>query len=361
MRVAILGSRGIPANYGGFETFAEELSVRLVQQGIDVTVYCEGSHDNRDTYKSVTRVFRTVPQLGAGGRLLFDVKCLWDARHKYDVVYMLGYGAGLFCFIPRIWGTQVWINMDGVEWARPKWSWLARVWLKMMEAVAMWTPNRIVADAEAIKLNLAQRYSRMPTYSVIPYGAHLVNTPPPVSVLDEWSVEPYGYYLVVCRLVPENHLREIIEGYIASLSMLPLLVVGNRQSGTQYVNDLLALTNERVRFVGTVYNQNKLQALRCYSRAYFHGHSMGGTNPSLLEAMGCGNVIIAHENPFNREVAGEAATYFSSAQDIPALLEKLDADEAETLRMKGAAKNRVATTYTWDAIVKAYLDLINHG
>lgn len=359
MRVAILGSRGIPANYGGFETFAEEISVRLAQQGIDVTVYCEGSHDNRDTYKSVTRVFRTVPQLGAGGRLWFDVKCLWDARNKYDVVYMLGYGAGVFCFIPRIWGTQVWINMDGVEWARPKWKWYARFWLKVMEGVSLRTASRIIADADAICTFLKKRHSIMPECSVIPYGTSVAESPPSVSNLQKWGIEPGEYYLIVGRIEAENHIVEIIRGFLASSTTFPLLIIGDTDAHTPYANIVRSLQNTRVRLIGSEYEKSSLMALRYYCAAHLHGHSVGGTNPSLVEALGAGSAIIAHDNEFNREVVGDLGYYFTLEEQIPMLMtqiQNLGIERRAALRKK--ILKRAKSCYSWDEIQRMYMDLV---
>ena len=146
--IAILGSRGIPARYGGFETFAEELSCRLVGQGHDVTVYCESDREKgASSYNGVKLCQIKAPQLGPFSTILFDLKCLCHARRAYDVVYMLGYGASLFCFIPRLFGTEVWINMDGVEWKRSKWSSIAKIWLRAMEWLALHIPDRIICDA----------------------------------------------------------------------------------------------------------------------------------------------------------------------------------------------------------------------
>src|SRR5215813_3856777 len=151
MKLAIVGTRGIPANYGGFETFAEELATRLAARGHQVTVYCESHHTGTDEYRSVHLQHLPAPRLGPFTTILFDLKCLWHARSRFDVVYMLGYGAAGFCFIPRMWDTRVLINMDGVEWARAKWSSIGKLYFKLMEATAMHTPTQIVADAESIR------------------------------------------------------------------------------------------------------------------------------------------------------------------------------------------------------------------
>ena len=361
MRLAILGSRGIPALYGGFETFAEELSVSLVQRGIDVTVYCEAEAGATDGfYRGVHLVHIPAPRLGPLSTILFDLRCLWHARTSFDIVYMLGYGTSLFCCIPRLWGTTVWINMDGVEWARSKWNRPAKLWFKVMEAVAMWTPNRVIADAEGIFRHLQSRHTRLPPVSVIPYGAPVINDTPDAGLLDEWHLSSGSYHLIVCRLEPENSVKEIVNGYLQSESVHPLVVVGSINPATQFVKELLQLGCDRVRFIGPVYDKGKLQALRYHSLAYFHGHTVGGTNPSLLEALGCGNLVIAHDNVFNREVAGETALYFRQAQDVAQTIRTIESLPQELRnRMKALAQARITTVYTWDSISDAYFGLCN--
>lgn len=359
MKLAILGARGIPARYGGFETFAEKLSTGLAGRGIDVTVYCEDIPIRQATYEGVKLEYLGIPRLGPLSTIVFDVKCLWHARNRYDVVYMLGYGAAFFCFVPRIWGKQVWLNMDGIEWARTKWSRLAKFWLRSMEAVAMRAPSRVIADAEGIRDILESRYRRRPPISVIPYGAHLSEIPPDHGPLAEWGLTPGAYYLVVCRLEPENHVLEILRGYAQSRTGLPLIIVGDHEADTPYVRKLNGMDDARIRFIGTVYDQNMLGTLRYYCRAYFHGHSVGGTNPSLLEAMGCGNAIIAHDNPFNREVAGSCALYFKSESDIPVLLDEMASWGSETRQsVSSAARQRIRECYSWDSIVERYRKLM---
>ncbi|GAB64099.1 MAG: glycosyltransferase family 1 protein [Candidatus Jettenia sp.] len=360
MKVAILGTRGIPAKYGGFETFAEELAVRLARQGIDVTVYCKADNNQQPgTYKGVHLVYIPSFHLGPLTTIWFDLLCLWHARNKFDIVYMLGYGASIVCFIPRLWGNRVWLNMDGIEWARSKWGTFAKLWFKCMETVAMYTPNQLIADADGIKEHLQSRHKHMPPCSVIPYGAYVSEVSPPVDLLREWKLYAKAYYLVVCRLEPENSVSEVIEGFIASGSSYPLVIVGDHTTRTPYVECLLRLKDDRIRFIGTVYDTLKLQALRSHSLAYFHGHTAGGTNPSLLEALGCGNMVIAHDNRFNREVAGDIALYFTGSHDIPGIIKKIElysSHEQEGIADK--AKRRVQSKYHWDDITAKYMRLI---
>ncbi len=360
MKIAILGTRGIPAQYGGFETFAEELSSRLESRGIEVTVYCESAEDDSPhTYRGVKLAHLPSPKLGPFSTILFDLLCLWHARKSYDVVYMLGYGASLFCFIPRLWGTKVWINMDGIEWARAKWGLAAKAYFKIMEAIALRIADRIIADAEGIKQFLLGRHSFKASCNVIPYGAQIVNSAP-ASVLDEYGLNPYEYYLVVCRLEPENHVLDILQGFVASRSSCRLIVIGNHMANTSYGRKLNLVRDERIRFVGALYDQAKLSGLRYYCRAYIHGHSVGGTNPSLLEALGCGNPVIIHDNAFNREVAGDIGFLFETSSDITKCIEKADSmQSSDRDRLSDAAKKRIREYYTWDRIADQYSTLLH--
>ena len=361
--IAILGTRGIPAKYGGFETFADEVSTRLAAHGLSVAVFCEddGSGASQPaTYRGVDLVYVPVPRLGPLSTIVHDFRCLWRARSAYDVVYMLGYGAALFCWLPRLFGTEVWINMDGIEWRRTKYGRLGRLWLRLMEAAAVRTPTRIVADADAVEASLRRRHRRLPPCAVIPYGAPARADEPDAASVRALGLQPGRYHLVVCRFEPENHVREIIEGYTASRSRRPLVVLGTARSDTPYVRALrqLAAADERVLLLPPIYDAARLTALRYHACTYLHGHSVGGTNPSLVEALGCGNAVIAHDNAFNREVAGPAALYFSTAADVPSLVERLEADEPLRAQLGREARQQQQQRYTWDAVVAAYLRLL---
>jgi glycosyltransferase involved in cell wall biosynthesis len=356
MRIAILGTRGIPARYGGFETFAEQLSVRLVQHGIDVTVYCERTTEAHpiSDYKGVQLRYLPAPRMGPLSTILFDIHALWDARSQFDLVYMLGYGASAFCWIPRLFGTEVWINMDGLEWRRTKWSRLARTYLHVSEAIAMLTPNRIVADARAIKESLESRYRKLPPCDVIPYGCEVLDEAPDLALLRDLGLEPKSYYVVVCRFEPENHVREIVQGFKASRSKFKLVLVGDSASPSAYVATLTEMRDHRVHFLGTIYDKERLSALRYHSVAYVHGHSVGGTNPSLLESMGCGNFVIAHDNCFNREVLADTAVYFKDARTLTSSIEEFESGKLDPVRMSAASMERVAQYYNWERIADAY-------
>lgn len=355
--VAILGSRGIPAEFGGFETFAEQLSVRLVERGYDVTVYCEYSQSYRDPeYKGVRLIFVRTPLLPGLRSIWFDSVCVLRSLRGYDAVCMLGYHAAFSFFLPRIFRTNFITNMDGIEWKRDKWSPTAKRYIRWMEFFAARFSSRLVADADGIADHLNTRYGVGGKTTMIPYGADPVAGTPDPSHLNELSVTPNSYYLLVCRLEPENHVLEVVRGFVQTRTPHKLVIVGDEKTGTEYVRQLLDAADNRVCFVGTIFNQAMLQSLRWHCRAYFHGHSVGGTNPSLLEAMACGNHTVAHDNVFNREVTDGNAQFFGSATDVASIISQLDLAVPTTLGEQ--LLGRVGEVYTWDRIADCYEELL---
>lgn len=363
LRIAILGARGIPASYGGFETFAEQLATRLVARGHEVTVYAEtGESSVQDTFYQGVRVrHKRRPRWGAASVLAYDCACLWDACRGYDLVYMLGYGAAWACWWPRVFGVPVWINVDGLEWARSKWGRGARLYLRCMEWVTTKAATRLIADAEAIAQRFRQTYPRGAPSSFIAYGAELVEgRQVDPAVLSLWGLQAHRYMLVVARPEPENHILEIIQGHVMHGGDWPLVIVGDVSGATAYQRQLQQHASERVRFIGGIYDGGQLASLRVHAACYLHGHSVGGTNPSLLEALACGNWVIAHDNPFNREVARDAADYFATPEQLARSLD-LVVRESDALRPRRAQRARgiVAEHYTWDGITDAYEALMD--
>ena len=359
MKIAILGTRGIPAHYGGFETFAERLALGLSARGIDVTVFCDSTGAGAPSqWNGVTLRYAPVSFGGPLQTVLYDLRCLWAARSGFDIVYMLGYGAAPFCRIPSLWGTTVWINPDGVEWARAKWSRVAKLYFRMMEWVSVRTATRIIADSGAIAHHLENRQRTSFACSVIPYGCDPIRTPPSTDPLTRWQLRPDEYYLVVCRLEPENHVLEILKAFQATRSTKQLIVLGNL-ADTPYVRELRSIQDERIRLIGTVYEQEQLTTLRSYCAAYLHGHSVGGTNPSLLEAMGCRNLVLAHDNPFNRETLADCGFFFTRASDLTALIHQVEETSSESLDpLRDRCLARAESVYSWDGIIARYCDLI---
>ena len=359
MKLAILGCRGIPAQYGGFETFAEELATRLAMMGVDVTVFCPTDTPKAEViYRGVTLRFIRSRPLKQFSEVIWDVDCFWAARREFDVVYMLGVGAGFAAWVPRMFGTIVWINSDGIEWKRGKWSRVQRIYLALAEGLSVLFASRIIADAEAIAKYLRARYRRLKRMSTVAYGANLPTSSPNLSLIEDWGLKPDDYYLVVCRLEPENHVLEIIEGFVQSKSSLTIVILGNTANPNHYVRQLLAYRSDQVRFVGAVYEKEKLAALRIYARGYMHGHSVGGTNPSLLEAMACSNLVIAHDNPFNREVLGESGLFFETPDQLASIVSAVDEGRVDVETRRRRSRDIISSRYRWDQIAEVYFGLL---
>jgi glycosyltransferase involved in cell wall biosynthesis len=360
MRLAILGTRGIPARYGGFETFAEQLSIRLARSGVNVTVFCPtDSHKCDEAYRGVTLRYVSPPSLGRLSDLAWDLKCFWKSRRGFDLVYMLGVGASFAAWVPRLFGTIVWINTDGIEWKRSKWTPLERLYLALAEAMSVLFASRIIADATAIAEYLRRRYPGIKRIATIAYGAEIPSVEPNRDSLEEWGLKTGGYYLVVCRLEPENHVHEIIEGFSKADSALPLVILGNTKNPNEYVQRLLSYQSSRIRFLGTIYDKDELGSIRYYARAYLHGHSVGGTNPSLLEALACSNLVIAHDNPFNREVLGSSGLYFTTREELATTINAVDEGRVDADVRRQRSKEIISARYHWDQVCDAYFDLLS--
>jgi glycosyltransferase involved in cell wall biosynthesis len=360
--IALLGSRGIPARYGGFETFAEELAPRLVERGVEVTVFCEEPDSRGLPHPTKHRGvhLQYVPAIGPGplGRITYDLGCLGRARKNFDLVYMLGYGTGFACGLPRLFGTPVWINMDGLEWRRSKWGPLARRWLKAMEGLACHSASRLVIDNGALADELVKRRQPSAPISVLAYGAQVLTEADPAP-LAQYGLQPGGYDLTVCRAEPENHLLEVMRAHRTAGLPRPLVVIANSQRDNDYCAALRDLAGDGLVLLGPVYDAQALSALRLHSHLYLHGHSVGGTNPSLLEAMGCGAVVLAHDNPFNREVLADAGRFFVGEADCVRELQALEQSNGALLRdLRSRARRHVRERYSWEDLADAYANKI---
>jgi glycosyltransferase involved in cell wall biosynthesis len=361
IRLAILGTHGIPARYGGFETFAEELGVRLVQSSaFEVTVYCPAGDEPRPDaeYKGVRLRYVKSPGKGGLGNVLFDIWCLFACLGKHDIVYECGYGAAFLSFLPRLFGARVWINIGGLEWKRTKWSLPIRAYVRVSEWMCGLAANRVVLDAQALLDYYASAYRSLAKLSFIAYGVSPLPLSPESSKLLPDRLTPLGYDLVVARLEPENNVLEIIQGFLAHPTTRPLVVVGNVDD-RPYVRQLQSASTDRVIFLGGVYDKERLAALRRHAFIAYHGHSVGGTNPSLLEAIAAGRPIVAHDNPFNREVGGALLRYFKGPQDIPAILDALEREGAvRDLDQMVPAQKWLDRNYSWDRIAVQYGELL---
>lgn len=353
MRIGIIGSRGIPNRYGGFEELAEQLSVRLHKLGHEVYVYNGHRHPYAEKeFQGVKIIHKYDAQhrFGTAGQFIYDFNQIIDARwRKFDVILQLGYtSSGIWQWLlPK--KSKVVSNMDGLEWKRSKYGKLTKRFLKRSEAWVAKHSHLMVGDNEEIERYLQDKYGGQVVY--IPYGAEVFKNPDE-SVLESYNVQKGNYNLVIARMEPENHIAEIVDGVIQSNSDKVTLVMGNLE--TPYGQSLLKREKDsRIRFLHAEYNKNVVDNLRHFSHLYFHGHSVGGTNPSLLEAMGCGARIVAHNNPFNKAVLGENAHYFKTAEDVAELINS-EIDMEAYLNMTKRNTNAIREKFSWKSIAEQY-------
>lgn len=317
MRIAILGTRGIPNHYGGFEQYAELLATYLVAQGWEVTVYNSHNHPYKESiYKGVNikHIYDPEKKMGTIGQFFYDLGCILDSRKQhYDVIYQLGYtSSAIFNFLfPK--DAVIVTNMDGMEWKRSKYNKYVQRFLMYSERIAVKRSHYLVADSLGIKEYLDRKYNKDSFYSA--YTANIPNSFSESDLL-EYNLVPYQYNLIVARLEPENNVETIMKAHTLNGIDSLLIVIGNHNTpfGSHLKTKFKQYPN--ILFIGGVYHQQKLNSLRHYAQMYFHGHSVGGTNPSLLEAMACSCKIIAHSNIFNQSVLGEDALFFDNAESL---------------------------------------------
>ena len=357
MKIGILGTRGIPNNYGGFEQFAERLSVGLVEQGHEVWVYSAHDHPCRDDeWHGVKLVHCHNPEnyIGVPGQFIYDLNCICDSRRRdFDVILQLGYTSSSVWhrLLPR--KPKIVTNMDGLEWQRSKYSHPVQRFLRFAERLAVKSSDLLVADSEVIRDFLAKTYDVAATY--IPYGADIFESPDEDKLMP-FKVNPREFFLLIARMQPDNHVEEIINGVLKSATGFPLLIIGNilNRHG-KYLEK--KYSSDKIRFTGPIFDKEALDNLRYFSNLYFHGHSSGGTNPSLLEAMAASARICAHDNPFSREVLGPDALYFSSASMVTDLIDNnqhLNGDQVKILNNI----SRIRTKYKWSLVITAYEEVL---
>ncbi len=355
----ILGTRGIPACHGGFETFAEYLAVYLTEAGWSVTVYCQddgGGSPYEDMWKGIRRVHIPIERKGAMGTVLFDWKSTLHACNETGLVLTLGYNTAVFTSLYRLNGITNLINMDGIEWRRQKWSLGAKLWLYMNEWAGAHLGHHLIADHPHIKSHLL-RHVHEGKISTIAYGAPCIASAN-AEVLNEYGLRPNHYAIMIARPEPENSVLEIVRAWSKKKQGIPLIVLGKYSTDIPLQREVLEAASEEVLFVGAIYDKEKLAALRHFARLYLHGHQVGGTNPSLVEALGAGNAIVAHDNKFNRWVAGDHARYFDSTDALAAVLEQTIHDQEEIGAMRAASSRRHHESFTWPRVLLAYEALL---
>lgn len=362
MKIAIIGSRGIPARYGGFETFAEHLAMDLVRHGHEVTVVVSKNHPGLETLDSRIKIIQSAYK-----KSVHPVWYYWDSlrltKGKQDIVLVCGVGGALFYPMYRSAKTRLITNVDGLEHLRTKFSRVKKSYVRLAQRLTRQYSQHIIADGTGVR-DFWQQSLHVPAnkISIIEYGA---DEPLKLKTedLSKYGLEQGSYYLVVARLVPENHIHEIVEGYLQTSTSRKLIIVGGTDN-SNYVRDLLKLQSPNVKFVGGIYDKQVLDSLRGGAFAYLHGHSVGGTNPSLLEAMITGAVCVCHDNMFNREVTANSQLYFTSVPELARQLEALEHLSDEKISgYKHSAIQHVKSYYTWERICSVYRNLFEkiHG
>jgi glycosyltransferase involved in cell wall biosynthesis len=355
----IVGTRGVPAKHGGFETFAEDLSLFLASRGHHVTVYCQTSRAAvraEDTWNQVHRV--VIPSGShALGTIYYDWITTKNCSQRKGVVLTLGYNTAVFSLMYRVRRLPNVMNMDGIEWKRAKWSVPQRAWLWFNEWAGARFANHLVADHPEIAQHL-RRHTSAGKITVIPYGADAV-TAAPTEFLAGYGLKSKRYYLLIARPEPENSILEIVRAFSTDPQGDPLIVLGNYSGkGNGYRQQVLDSAGPRVHFVGAIYDREVVRALRFHAKAYIHGHRVGGTNPSLVESLAAGNAIIAHDNRFTRWVAGERARFFKDTQDLKEILRLLERNPSELSRMEEASRQRHRDEFEREKVLLAYEELL---
>lgn len=354
MRIAILGTRGIPANYGGFETFAEHLSTRLVARGHDVTVYCRAHYVSPRELEFQGVKLKVLPTIR---HKYFDtiihtfLSALHAVPERYDAALICNAANAPFASILRLTGTPVALNVDGLEHKRKKWNSIARRYYLMAERLATILPTRTVTDARVIQEYYLDRYRAAST--MIAYGAEVERRPDPL--VRRWRVEPNRYVLYVSRLEPENNAHLVIEAFKRVRTAHKLLIVGDAPYAREYINDLKARArrDRRILFTGFVFGRD-YRTLQQNAYCYIHATEVGGTHPALLEAMGFGNCVLTLAAPENIEAIGDAGIAYTDENDLAEKLQRVLRDGSLVQSYRNRAQARVLEYYDWDYVVDQY-------
>lgn len=358
--VRILGTRGVPAQHGGFETAAENIGLELVARGWRVIVYCQTPGDatgaREDTWRGIERVHLPERFEGPLGTIWFDTLAMQHAARHQDLCLTFGYNTAFLNAKLRAKGVPTIINMDGVEWQRARWSPMQRHFLHLNERLACRLGDHLIADHPEIRRHLLT-VAPARKITTIAYGSPAVGLADP-GPLHQYGLEPGRYLSLIARPVAENSILEMVTAFSWKQRGVKLLVLGDYKESDTYHRAVKAVASEEVVFAGGVYDPETVQSLRFHSLAYAHGHTVGGTNPSLVEALGCGNAVIAHDNVFNRWVAQDAALYFSDPGEFEVALEKLLGAPELVRSLSAQARIRHLAEFEWSRITDRYEELL---
>lgn len=355
MRIAILGTRGVPASYGGFETFAEQLSIRLAARGHQVTVYCRSHYvsPRQLEYRGVRlKVLPTLRHKYTDTVIHTFLSALHAAPLRFDVALICNAANAPFAPLLRIAGTPVVLNVDGLEHKRRKWGWLGRTYYLLAERLATRLPTEVVTDARVIQNYYLARYGAQST--MIAYGADVERRANRAGIA-EWGVEPDGYVLYVSRLEPENNAAMVVEAFQKVRTRKKLLVVGDAPYARDYIEHVkrAAGNDPRIIFTGFVFGE-AYRALQQNAAVYVHATEVGGTHPALLEAMGYGNCVLTLATPENIETVGNAGLTYANKEELTTKLQNVLDDKRMTVAFREKAQQRILARYTWEQVVDEY-------
>ncbi|MDP8567788.1 DUF1972 domain-containing protein [Methylophilus aquaticus] len=356
----ILGTRGIPAAHGGFETFAEHLAIYLQRRGWQVVVYCQHNGTEaiyEDTWKGIHRIHVSVRGDTPLSSVFFDLKSHLHAIKRRELCLTLGYNTAVFALLLRVLGIKNVMNMDGIEWKRQKWGALLKLWFKANDWLGCWLANQLVADHPVIKQHLMTRVSQK-KITMIPYGADQVQSAQ-ASLLQSYGLEPQQYAILIARAEPENSILEVVKAWSAKPRGKKLVVLGHYDFSHAYHVAVKDAASDEVVFVGAIYEKAVVSALRYFALFYVHGHQVGGTNPSLVESLGAGNAVLANDNQYNRWVCGDGAVYFS---DVPSCAQKIECLLSKPELIQRLAKEggkRFDNAFRWEFILEQYEALLS--
>lgn len=387
IHVFIISSKGIPAQYGGFETFIENMNARRVSKDIQYHVSCMNDDERHFIYNNSDCFNVKVPMPGALGRILHVARVLVQVEawikaqpNENTIIYILGCRIGplLRSHARKLHklGAQVWCNPDGQEWKRAKWNAFAQLFLRYCEKCLVKNSDLVICDSMTIEKYIIERYpDKQGMTKYIAYGAQIGQLCCSEEKLQAWyekhSLRKDGYYLIVGRFVPENNYETIIREFMHCKTKRDLVLITNVENNRFYktlLNQFCFDKDSRIKFVGTVYDAELLSAIRANAYGYLHGHSVGGTNPSLLEALATTRLSLLYDVSFNREVAQDSALYWPLDEGrLASLLEKADALKEEQISMLDAkSTDRIRQEFSWEKINNEYEmlwlnNLVNKG
>jgi glycosyltransferase involved in cell wall biosynthesis len=354
MRIALLGTRGIPANYGGFETFAEELCARLVARGHSVVVYCRERHPETTCRGVKLQYAPTIRHKYFDTLAHTFVSTLHLLFHRADAALYCNGANAIFTLAPRLAFIPVALNVDGIERKRKKWNKLAKGWYLVSEWLSTFCPTVTITDAQSIQDYYRERYRKNTVF--IPYGADCARLPSRTT-LDRLGLEPGRYFLYVSRLEPENHPLEVREAFETLDTPMRLALVGDAPYAHDYIRRVRGTQDPRIVIPGAIYGDG-YRELGTHCFAYIHATEVGGTHPALIEAMGRGALVIYRNTPENAEVAGGAGIPFEPGNLARKLREVLEMPESQRETLRRQAEQRVRERYSWEAVTDDYEKLL---